>query len=160
MLANGFQGVSPNFLTQFYNQPGQVVQPGLENVMTPQQFADAQALNQLTGQSAIGVPQQLGKQFQAPTTYGSFQNQNALQGLYDQLKANESVLPQMSPTQQQAWLGDIQQLGSWLGIPNTNYPNPTPPTPTPPAPTPPDPMHPIYNPDPNDPNGGTWLGFV
>lgn len=132
-----FPGIGPGFLSQYYTSPGQAQQPGLENVMTQQQFADAQALNQLLGQNTIGVPQQLGKQYQAPTGYGDFQGQNAIQGMYDQLKADEPYLTSMNPDQQNQWLQEIKQLSYWLGLVDPNVPVENPITPTPPQEPPP-----------------------
>jgi hypothetical protein len=135
MLAMGLgAGVGPNYLTQFYNAPNQVAQPGLENVMTPEQWADAQALNQLIGPGTAQAPAALGQQFQVPSGYGSFDSQGALNGLYNSLKAQEAELPYMTQEQQSAWLGNMQLLGSYLGIPSTNYPNPQPISGTPPPP--------------------------
>jgi len=132
MLGNGFPGVAPGMLAQFYNAPKQLNTPGLENVMTPQELADAQALNQLLGQSAVAAPTQLGQQFQVPQGYGSFDSKAATQALYDTLMNDQSALPQMNDLQLDSYLNDIHTLGSWLGMPNTAYPNPAPPPATPP----------------------------
>ncbi len=136
MVATGMPGISPNMLTQFYNAPDQVAQPGLENVLTPEQFANAQALNQLIGQDVVGVPQQLGKQFSAPTGYGDFRGHDALQSLLDTLVADESYLPQMSPEQQSAYMLQRQALGSYLGLPSTYQGPPIQPSGTPVSPFP------------------------
>lgn len=132
MLAEGLPGVAPGTLGTYFTADPQVAQPGAQNVMTPEEFQNANAINQLVGQNAINVPQSLGPQFKAPTQYGSFDSQGALNGLYQALQGDQSMLPQMSPDQQSSWLADIQQLASWLGQPSTNYPNPTPIAPTPP----------------------------
>lgn len=131
MLANGFPGFSPSMLAQYYNAPSQVAQPGLANVMTPQELADAQALNQLTGQQAIGAPQQLATPFEVPKNAGSFQDQQALQSLYDTLKGDEgtvfpgsggmgSVLSNLIPPSQSQsdYLHDMQMLSAYMGLPS------------------------------------------
>lgn len=161
IMSNGLLPIGSNYLAQFYNAPNQATQPGIENVMTQEQQADARALNQLVGQDAIGVPDMLGKQFTAPAGMGSFQDHNALQSLYDQLKTAGQPggsLSQMFGGQQDAYLADTQLLGSLLGIPNVNYPNPQPLPPTTPYIAPPDPLHPLPT-DPGNPGTG-WLGFV
>lgn len=116
MLEQGFVG--PSILAQYYNTPGQVAQPMLENVMTPEQLADAKALNQLLGDETISAPDQLGNAFSVPETVGSFRGKDALQGLYDSLSSWESALPQMDSTRQSSWLTDMQVLASYLGLPS------------------------------------------
>jgi hypothetical protein len=113
MLGQGF--VAPGILSQYYNAPGQIAQPGLENVMTPEQLADAQALNQLLGQDAVAAPAQLGKAFTVPESIGSFRDKDALQGLYDSLQNWQSALPTMDSSHQNSWLTDMQMLASYLG---------------------------------------------
>jgi hypothetical protein len=142
MLAEGFPGVAPGMLAQFYNAPAQLAQPGIENVMTPQQYADAQAINQLVGQNAIGVPDHLGNPFAVPQSSGSFEDQAALQALYDTMNADQSMLPHMSPEQQTSWLHDTQALMSYLGMPSP-YQGP--------------PVQPVSEPVSPFPNGGTTL---
>lgn len=130
MLSNGFPGIGPGMLAQYYNAPSQIAQPGMENVMTPQEYADAQAINQLTGQTAVGVPAQLGKSFAVPQSMGSFQDQAALQSLYDTLSADQgavfpssgagSTLNSLIPQSQQQinYLNDMQLLAAYLGLPS------------------------------------------
>lgn len=136
MIAMGFPTVAPNALAQYYNAPDQLKQPGLENVMTPEEFADAQALNTLLGQSAIGVPEQLGQQFKVPTDYGSFNGRGAAQGLYDSIKGYADpggYLANLGNDQMNnAWLSDMQTLAAWLGI--SGPATPPPPTPVPAGP--------------------------
>ncbi len=156
MLANGFPGVAPGMLAQFYNAPQQLAQPGLENTMTPQQFADAQALNQMVGPNSVGVPQQLGRQFQVPQSVGSFQSQPALQSLYDTLQGDQSALPQMSSQQLSAYLSDMQALSSYLGL-GSAYQGP-PIAPTPPPEPPPAALQPPVPPSAGGTSGGTNPG--
>lgn len=137
ILAEGFPGFAPGMLGQFYDAPQQLKTPGLENVMSPQEYADAQAINQLTGQPSIGVPAQLGNQFSVPQSLGGYRDTEALQALYDQmtgLSAPGGPLPQMSADQQTSWLHDTAQLASWLGKPTTVFGDPQPLPPTDPTP--------------------------
>ncbi len=141
MLGAGFPGVGPGMLAQFYNQPKMLAQPGLQNTMTPQEFSDAQALNQLVGQNAINVPQGLDKPFSVPQTYGSFNANSATKSLYDTLMNDQSYMGQMNDQQIHSYLNDINTFAGWLGLPGYEG-APTPP-PTPALP-PPDQQGPPY----------------
>lgn len=130
MVGSGFPGVSPNMLAQFYNAPPQVAQPTMANVMSSQDLADAQALNQLVGQNAVNVPTQLGNPFSVPTGYGSFNSQSADKALYDTLMNDQGAMSQMNGPQLNSYLNDLNTLAGWLGLPGATAPAP--------APTPPD----------------------
>jgi hypothetical protein len=134
MLAEGFAGISPDILAQFYKGPSTLPQPTLGETITPDQASTAQALNTLLGNPISGLPTMAAnKPFEIPAVAGSFDDKASLQKLYDILSGYQSpYLAGMNSDQLQSYLGDYNQLASWLGIPTTTNPTPTPLPPTPP----------------------------
>lgn len=99
-MANQYPGIQPGMLAQYYQQPPQMAQtPSLSNVANPQDFADAAALAQLTGQPNPLGGYQPGPAYKTPTGYGSFQGQDALNAILGQLTSDQSYLPYMNDTQ-------------------------------------------------------------
>lgn len=146
MVGNGFPGVNPGMLAQYYTPHPQLNQPGLGNIETNDDVAKGQALNQLLG-SDQGILAPQAAPWQLPSSMGTYNDQGALQGLYDTLENDKSALPQMSDQQLQSYLADYKQLSNWLGLPGAANPTPLPPT------TDPTPTGPPYLAPPGGPGG-------
>jgi hypothetical protein len=135
MLANGLPGGSPGILGQYYTPADQTAPASLANSATVDQRAEANALNQLMGSSQFQIPSS-NTQFYLPQSPGSYNDKAMFQGLFDQLNNNKSVMPQLTPEQQNSYLTDIQTLGGYLGMPTVPNPGAPPPAdnPTPTGP--------------------------
>lgn len=137
VLANGVVPVGPGMLAQYYNAPEMLGQPTLANVSSPEEYADAQALNQMLGYDTGLAVSPSG--YQMPTGRGGFDVGQAV----NDLSASFRNVTGGVPTDRVAEFNRLLDLLSH-GFNEPTSAEPTP-QPLPPPPTEPEP----YVPPPN-----------
>ncbi len=134
LLGLGALPMNPGYMAQFYSQPNQVAQPTLANVSNPQEYADAQALNQLVGFDT-GLAQ-APQDYSIPQGHGGFDVGGATSALSNEMRGAGNI--NLSPDQASQW-NNYYDLLTHGYVPSTDpsrQPVAPPPEPTPTGPDP------------------------